>query len=196
MITAAVLKDRRIAAKHTDDPDLVEAERLKARLARARDKRVPFYLSRDEFLAVCRWKLGDQYGRAARLLESSSEKRVKRTTQMAFACKDKEVEFELSGRVTILRLLPGVGIGVASAILALCYPKRYAPLDARVWSALFDQQRSTFELADYRRYLTRLGELGAEVRAIDRKGGWSVQLVGYFAGDDDDGRSASRPDSA
>jgi hypothetical protein len=196
MITAAVLRDRRIAAKHTDDPDLVEAERLKARLARARDKRVPFYLSRDEFLAVCRWKLGDQYGRAARLLESSSEKRVKRTTQMAFCCKDKEVEFELAGRVTILRLLPGVGIGVASAILALCYPKRYAPLDARVWPALFDEQRSTFELADYRRYLTRLSELAAEVRAIDRKGSWSVQLVGYFAGGDDEERSASRPDQA
>ena len=196
MITAAVLKDRRIAAKHTDDPDLVEAERLKARLARARDKRVPFYLSRDEFLAVCRWKLGDQYGRAARLLESSSEKRVKRITQMAFACKDKEVEFELAGRLTILRLLPGVGIGVASAILALCYPKRYAPLDARAWSALFDERRSTFELADYRRYLMRLSELGAEVSAIDRKGGWSVQLVGYFAGGDDERRSASRPESA
>ena len=108
------------------------------------------------------------------LLESSSEKRIKRTTQMAFACKDKEAEFELAGRVTILRLLPGVGIGVASAILALCYPKRYAPLDARVWSALFDEQRSTFELADYRRYLMRLSELAAEVKGARPQG----RLVG------------------
>jgi hypothetical protein len=42
----------------------------------------------------------------------------------------------------------------------------------------------------------RLSELGAEVSAIDRKGGWSVQLVGYFAGGDDERRSASRPESA
>jgi len=32
------------------------------------------YLSRAEFRAVCRWKLGDQYGRADHLLESSSER--------------------------------------------------------------------------------------------------------------------------
>ena len=34
MITAADLKDRRVAARRADDPDLAEAERLKARLAR------------------------------------------------------------------------------------------------------------------------------------------------------------------
>ena len=111
MITADALKDRRIAGKRAEDSELAEADRLKARLARARDKRVPFYLSRDEFLAVCRWKLGDQYGRAARLLESNSEKRIKRATQMAFGFKDKDAEFELAGRLAILGPLPGVGSG-------------------------------------------------------------------------------------
>ncbi len=189
MITAADLKDRRVAARRADDPDLAEAERLKARLARARDKRVPLYLSRDEFLAVCKWKLADQYGRAAHLLESSSEKRIKRTTQLAFSCRDKDAGFELAGRMTILRLLPGVGIGVASAILGLCYPKRYAPLDPRVWRALFDEERGSFELADYGRYLARLRELEAEVRKIDPKGAWSVQLVDFYAWRGDTERS-------
>lgn len=185
MIATAALRDRRLAAKHGDDPHLAEAERLKARLARARDKRVPLHLSRDEFLSICRWQLRDQYGRTAHLLESSSDKRIKRTTQMAFGCKDKEAGFELAGRVTILRLLPGVGIGVASAILALCYPKRYAPLDSGVWRALFDEDRSAFELPDYRRYLARLTELAGDVRALDPKGNWSVQLVVFFAAGDD-----------
>lgn len=160
----------------------MEAERLKTRLGRARDKRVPFYLSRDEFLAVCRWKLGDQYGRTAHLLESSSEKRIKRTTQMAFGCKDRDVEFELGARLAILGLLPGVGLGLASAILALCYPKRCAALDASVWRALFDEQRSGFTPADYGRCLERLRELAGEAKSIDRKGGWTVQLAGYYAG--------------
>jgi hypothetical protein len=189
MITAADLKDRRKAGRGTDDPVLIEAERLKARLARARDKRVPLYLSREEFLAICRWKLGDQYSRAARLLESSSEKRIKGVTLMALAFKDKDVEFELAGRLTILRLLPGVGIGVASAILALCFPKTYAAIDSGVWRALFGEPRSSFEVADYRRYLTRLSELAAEVKAIDPKGRWTVQLVGFYAVGDDGERS-------
>jgi hypothetical protein len=182
MITAAALKDRRMAATRTEDPDLVEAERLKARLARARDKRVPLYLSSDEFLAVCRWKLGDQYSRAAHLLESNSEKRIKRATQMAFAFKDKDAEFELRARLAILGLLPGVGLGVATAILGLCYPKTYAPIDSRAWQALFDERRSAFDVAAYRRFQERLSELAAEVRAIDPKGRWSVQTVGYYVG--------------
>lgn len=187
MITAATLKERRLLAKQTNDADLAETERLKARLARARDKRVPFYLTRDEFLEICRWKLRDQYARAAHPLESNSEKRVKRTTQMAFAVKDKEADFELAAQLSILSLLPGVGIGVASAILALCHPKQYAPVDARISSALFDEKQGAIELRDYRRYLVRLGELEKEVRALDPKGRWCVQLVAYYAAGGDAG---------
>ena len=36
-------------------------------------------------------------------------------------------------------------------------------------------------LNDYRRYLTRLGELESEVRSLDPKGRWSLQLVAYYA---------------
>jgi len=187
MISAAILKERRLAAKAGKDAGLAETERLKARLARARDKRVPFYLTRDEFLEICGWQLGDQYARAAHLLEANSEKRVKRISQLAFAVKDKEAAFELSARLTILRLLPGVGLGVASAILALCNPRRYAPLDARAWQALFDEKRGSLEVGDYRRYLARLGELEDEVRALDAKGRWSPQAVAYYAAAQTDG---------
>ena len=186
MISAANLKDRRLAAKAAKDAELAATERLKARLARARDKRVPFFLTGEEFLEICHWQLGDQFARAARLLESSSDRRVKRITKLAFAVKDKEADFELGARLAILRLLPGVGLGVASAILALCNPKKFAPLDARVWHELFDEKRGALEVGDYRRYLARLGELESEVRSLDPKGRWSLQLVAYYAGRPDD----------
>jgi len=189
MISAAILKDRRLAAKAAKDADLAATEHLKARLARARDKRVPFYLGREEFLEICHWQLGDQFARAARLLESSSDRRIKRITQLAFAVKDKDADFELGARLAILRLLPGVGLGVASAILGLCNPKRFAPLDARAWQAVLDDKRGASEVADYQRYLARLGELESEVRSLDPKGRWSPQLVAYYAA----GRSDARP---
>jgi hypothetical protein len=133
MITAQTLHERRLAAKRTKDDGLAATERLKARLARARDKRVPFHLTRDEFLEICRWKLGEQYARSSGLLEANSAKRVKRVTEQAFAVRDRDPDFELAARIAILRLLPGVGLGVASTILGLCFPKRFAPLDARLW---------------------------------------------------------------
>lgn len=182
MITAQTLRDSRLAAKRSRDGDLAATERLKARLARARDKRVPFYLTREEFLEICRWKLGEQYSRSSRALESSSAKRVKRVSELAFAVRDRDPDFELAARLAILRLLPGVGLGIASAILGLCYPKRFAPLDAGVWNAVFGEQPNGLDVAGYRRYLTRLRELEGEVRASDTKGRWCVQLVAYHAG--------------
>ena len=187
MISAAILKDRRLAAKAASDADVAETERLKARLARARDKRVPFYLTRDEFLEICGWQLRDQYARSARLLEANSEKRIKRITQLAFAVKDKDAEFELLARVAILRVLPGVGLGVASALLALCYPKRYAALTGPAWNALFDEPRKNPEIAEYVRYLARIGELEVELRSLDPKGHWCAQLVGRYADAHEDG---------
>lgn len=181
MISAAILRDRRLAAKAAKDADLAATERLKARLARARDKRVPFHLTREEFLEICGWQLRDQYARAAHLLEANSEKRVRRVSQLAFTVKDKEAAFELSARLAILRLLPGVGLGVASAILALCNPKKYAPLDGRAWHAVIDEPPKNLEFADYSRYLARIGELETEVRSLDSKGRWSMQLVAYYA---------------
>jgi hypothetical protein len=182
MITAETLYDSRLTAKRSKGGDLAETERLKARLARARDRRVPFSLTRDEFLEICHWKLADQYARPARQLESNSAKRVKRVTEMAFAVKDRDPDFELGARLAILRLLPGVGVGIASAILGLCWPKRYAPLDGRLWHAVFGEQRDSLDVAEYRRYLARLRELESEVRALDAKGRWCVQLVAYYAG--------------
>ena len=169
MVTAATLKDRRMAAKGTGDPDLVEAERLKARLARSRDKRVPLYLSRDELLSVCRWKLGDQYVRAA-LSWSQAPRSASNARRRRPSRSKTRRPVRARGTAAILRLLPGVGIGAASAILALCYPKRYAPLDSRAWRALFDERRGSLDAADYRRYLARLSELVAEVRLLDPKG--------------------------
>ncbi len=182
MITAQTLHERRLAAKRTKDDGLAATERLKARLARARDKRVPFHLTRDEFLEICRWKLGEQYARSSGLLEANSAKRVKRVTEQAFAVRDRDPDFELAARIAILRLLPGVGLGVASAILGLCFPKRFAPLDARLWGAVFGEHPDGLELAEYRRYLARLRELESEVKATDAKGRWCVQLVAYHAG--------------
>lgn len=79
----------------------------------------------------------------------------------------------------------GVGVGVASAVLALCFPERFALIDFRVWRQLFGTDKEMFELTECRRYLGRLRKLADELAALYPGSDWPVQLVDYFAGKHD-----------
>jgi len=148
MITAEILKSQRERMR-LDDADWDAHQKLKAHFAVARQERNPMHLTRDEFFRVARWKLINQYGRAQRLLESNGPDRIEAVTSRALSFSDPDPDIEMLGRVSMLRILPGVGMGVASAILALCFPEQYAPIDFRVWRQLFDSEESIFELAEY-----------------------------------------------
>ena len=180
MITAQILKEQRKQLR-VDGADWQMHQQLKAKFAAARKQRDPMYLTEGEFFEVAHWKLINQYGRAKRLLEDNSAERIEAVTSRALSFSDPDPDIEMVGRVTMLRVLPGVGMGVASAILALCFPERYAPIDFRVWRQLFDSEQDVFELTEYRRYLKRLRELADELATVDPGKDWPVQLVDYFA---------------
>lgn len=180
MITAQILKEQRDRPR-LDEADWQAHQQLKDKFARARRERDPMCLTKGEFLEVAHWKLISQYGRAKRLLESNPSERIEAVTSRALSFSDPDPDIEMVGRVTMLRILPGVGMGVASAILALCFPEQYAPIDFRVWRQLFDSDLRMFEIPEYRRYLKRLRELADELASLDPAHDWPVQLVDYFA---------------
>jgi hypothetical protein len=68
----------------------------------------------------------------------------------------------------LLVAIPGVGIPVASAILALSDPQRYCVIDFRGWRALFCEERTAFSVKDYLRYREEVAHLAVDL-------GWSVQ---------------------
>lgn len=180
MITAQILKKQREQLR-LDDADWQTHQQLKAKFAAARAQRDPMCLTEGEFFEVAHWKLINQYGRAKRYLESNPAERIEAVTSRALSFGDSDPDVEMMGRVTMLRVLPGVGMGVASAILALCFPEQYAPIDFRVWRQLFDSELSMFEIPEYRRYLKKLRELADELASLDPVNDWPVQLVDYFA---------------
>lgn len=191
MITAQALKARRATGAHLDDEDWAAAERLKEDFVRWKAERDPFYLTREDFFRVARWKLITQFGRVRHLLDLNSSTRIERVTHMALTFCDDDPDFEDSTRVAILRTLPGVGMAVASAVLAMWEPTRYAPIDFRVWRQLFATDVTEYEYAEYRRYMTRLRELAAELSTIDPANDWPVQLVDYFTWEHDATESAA-----
>lgn len=166
MIEPGDLTDLRTAA-----PDYEETERLKARLGRLRTSRTPFCLTAEELEPVFRWKLGSQYGRVRKQLARNMVAAYQIVTRAAFEISDfDDPNRELELRVGLLCSLAGVGIGIASAILALVEPDRYCVIDFRGWRGVFGDRKSAFTVDDYKRYL-------AEVRRLARVLAWPVQEV-------------------
>ena len=126
------------------------------------------YLTKREFLEICRWKSP----RAIRLCESNSPERIRRHSATALASRSERTRFEA------LTDLHGVGAPTASAILTLTNPRRYGVLDIRVWQLLHELGSVTtkpggvgFAFEDWHHYLVTLREhadrLGASVRAVE-----------------------------
>lgn len=150
--------------------DVRAAEQLKTEFARKRQEQVPFYLTAVELESILRWKLRGQYDRQARRRRANTDALIRAITRCAFEVSHPDPAYELELRVGILMSLRGVGVPVASAVLALVRPDQYAVIDFRGWRQLFGEERHSFTIGDYRRYLAR-------VRALARRLDWPPQEV-------------------
>jgi len=69
-----------------------------------------------------------------------------------------------------IEFLNGVSIPVASAVLAIVFPEKYAVIDFRGWRQVFGEEKRTFSIRDYKKYLCAIHRLANEL-------GWKVQEV-------------------
>ena len=152
----------------SDDYDLTE--HLKAQFARLRCERYPLYLTSQEFDEILRWKLRGQYGRQQERRKANTEDVIRIVTGAALSITHPDQDYETELRLNLLCSLRGVGVPVASAILALVFPEKYAVIDFRGWRQIFGEERTTFSTTDYKRYLQEIKRLAIEL-------GWTVQEV-------------------
>ncbi len=165
MITAAQL----VPLRSVIDDDQ-ETEQLKASLARFRRGESPRCLTATEFEDILRWKLRSQIGRQRQIRAANTNETIGAVTGLALTINHPDKDYELELRIGILCVLRGVSVPVASAVLALTFPEEYAVIDFRVWRQVFGKERTTFSVGDYKRYMSALRPLAAEL-------GWSVQAV-------------------
>jgi len=159
MITAT-----EIAAVHPElADDFAETQGLIARFAELRIERLPFYLTADEFGAVLCWKLRDQLGRQQVWRAGNTDKLIRSVTGLALSVSHCDLDYEQELRVSLLCALRGVGVPVASAVLALVMPEQYGVIDFRGWRQLFGEERRGFGVADYRRYMVELRRLARQL---------------------------------
>jgi len=154
----------------TTSDDYALTEHLKSKFARLRWERQPFYLTLAEFDEILHWKLRGQYGRQRKRRRANTEAVIRTVTGVALTITHTDEEYELELRMGILSTLRGVSVPVASAVLALVFPERYAVIDFRGWRQVFGSEKRTFSISDYKKYLGELKQLAAEL-------GWMVQEV-------------------
>lgn len=163
MILAEDLREFRTAAV-----DYEETEIIKSELARKSLERQPFFLTGDELERIFRWKLRREYSRNAALMANNTESTYRVVTRSVFEIVESDCNYECSIRLRLLMVLPGIGIGVASAILALTEPQRYCVIDFRGWRAIFGEDRGSFSITNYLLYRNQVSRLATEL-------GWTVQ---------------------
>lgn len=167
-----MITPQEIAAVLKQGADYEWTERLKAKLAKLRLERRPFYLTASEFDEILHWKLGQQYERQQKLRAANSDEIIRAVTGPALTICHEDPEYQLELRMDILCALRGVSTPVASAILALTFPDQYAVIDFRVWRQLFDEERTTFFTPDYKKYMQKIRPLAEQL-------GWRVQEVDH-----------------
>jgi len=134
-------------------------------MARVRAARRRGFVSRGEFLAMCRWKSP----RAQRHYLRNGAARIREASRRALAARSER------RRIEHLLELDGVSVPVASAILTLLDPRRYGVLDIRAWQMLYavrgvdaNPAGRGFTVAQWLRYLETLREHARHLRASAR----------------------------
>jgi hypothetical protein len=134
-------------------------------MARVRAARRRGFISRGEFLAMCRWKSP----RAQRHYLRNGPARIREASRRALTARSER------RRIEHLLALDGVSVPVASAILTLLDPRRYGVLDIRAWQMLYavrgvdaNPAGRGFTVAQWLRYLGTLREHARRLRASAR----------------------------
>src|SRR5713226_7762417 len=109
----------------TTADDYQETEVLKKQLRDLRSQRNPFYLTKADLDRIFRWKLRTQFGRNQRHRDTNSDSAYRVVTQAALSITESDLDYEAEVRTGVLTSLRGVGVPVASAILALTDPGHY-----------------------------------------------------------------------
>jgi hypothetical protein len=165
------IRDFRSSTDWTQNQDWIETERLKDDIRQFRREHPRAGLSAELFHRVLDWKLRRQRARTERRRLNLTPHCIALVVECAFSLGDSRSDALDDLRLRVLSSMPGVGSGVASAILALSFPESYGVIDFRVWEVIFDEKKKAFGPADYVRYLQELrncsAKLGVEPQFID-----------------------------
>jgi hypothetical protein len=156
------------------DKDWVETEQLKKDIKAQIARNSSAELSLDLFNRIASWKLGRQEGRTRRFRTKVTNDFVRKITNCAFSLVHADRESLTRVRLNVIQGIQGVGMGIASAVLALTFPEQYGVIDDRVWKVIYAEDKESFSLSDYHKYLDDLLAGATQLN-------WLPQELDFFA---------------
>jgi len=128
-------------------------------------------LSIPTYHKVLDWKLQKQKSQIEKIISGSPDSLIKTITFCYNKTDHPNSELNIKIKMHVLLSIPWIGIGIASAIMALHEPQLYGTIDLRSWSNLFHEDRKTFSMNHYMKYLGSIRELAnqaeCDVQEID-----------------------------
>lgn len=100
-------------------------------------RRKGYMTPRDFFMAV-RWRAGITMNNI-KASNVGLRRKIRASTALVL---DDEKTGTLKEKIAALTDMSGIGVPVASAVLAVCFPERYAVLDSSAWSVLHEWSRN------------------------------------------------------
>lgn len=166
----------KFAARHRpeDDWEWQKTEKIKSEMQRHLASTPERSISTEVFDHILDWKLRRQRGRTENRRGKITHEMLASVTACALSLEHQDSECLAEVRLKLLSALPGVGHGLASAILTLAFPEDYAVIDFRVWRVMFQEEKRVFTPGDYKKYLK-------EMRRVAKLYEWPVQKLDYFA---------------
>ena len=145
---------------HGLDPEYAEMET--ALLARMSEAARRGYMTRDDLIAVARWKW--RGARTRQLCAKNTAAEVEEISRVSFAANSERL------RIGVLLCLCGVQWPMASVILHFAFPDRYPILDVRAMDAVEGSTHYTYERWSQYVELCRrtAAENGVSMRTLDK----------------------------
>ena len=131
----------------------LKAEELINYFKALKKERNPFFINKKDLEKILVFKLRGQYHRQVDQRNLNNDEVIKVVSKAAFEVVHTNNDYEIELKLNLLTSLKGIGVPVASAILALTYPEKYAVIDKRNWEQIFGNLKSNYTVCDYLKYL-------------------------------------------
>ena len=145
------------------DEDFENLDLLRGVYSRKLISRREKYLDSIELEQILCWKLDTQAHRSKQLRLANTDGLVIPLTRAYFNLKSENFDYETEVKIKLLTSLKGVGVPLATSVMAITEPQKYCIVDSVLWEFIFNEEKSSFTVNDYLRFHKIICELSEKL---------------------------------